>query len=303
VFACEVYNKPAKSKSSLNNSETATLDITCMAQLPPPFIDFILSRDLADGVVLTGCTGAECLYRFGEQWTGLRVERQRDPRLRKRVDTDRIALAWQEPWSELTGINAVVDALRDSRYSGHDAEQGADEKISLASVRGASWKLALTIAAYTLFMGFVGWFSVWPRYQLIEQDQAMVSLSFTHAGQRIGECRKLTQEELNKLPPNMRKIEDCPRERLPVQIAFSSNGTTLYRASRPPTGLWHDGESNVYKRIVLPAGRQRLLISMIDSSREAGFDYLLEKEIDFIPGQHVVIEFDSMKNSFVFKME
>ena len=44
-----------------------------------------------------------------------------------------------------------------------------------------------------------------------DRGQAMVSVSFSHAGQRIQECRILTQEELNKLPPNMRKPEDCPR--------------------------------------------------------------------------------------------
>jgi ferredoxin/coenzyme F420-reducing hydrogenase delta subunit len=303
VFACEGYNKSAKSKSRLNNSETGTLDITCIAQLPPSFIDFVLSRDLADGVVLTGCSGGECLYRFGEQWTGLRVGRRRDPRLRKRVDTDQIALAWQQPWSGLSDSTAVVAALRDSRHSSRLAEQETDERISLAPIRGTSWKSALMVASYTLFAIFVGWFSVWPRYQLFEQNQAMVSLSFSHAGQRIRECRKLTKEELNELPPNMRKIDDCPRERIPLQIAFSSDGTTLYEANRPPTGLWHDGESNVYRRIVLPAQKQRLLISMIDSGREEGFDYLLEQEVDLVPGQHVVIEFDSIKSSFVFKME
>ena len=301
VFGCEGHNKSAKLKSRLNDSQTATVDIICMAQLPPSFIDFVLSRDLSDGVVLTGCTGGECLYRFGEQWTGLRIDRQRDPRLRKRVDTDRIALAWQEPWSGLSGIAAVVVALRDSLAAGDLAEQGADEKISLPPVRGNSWKLPLTVTAYALFMVFVGWFSVWPRYQLIEQNQAMVSLSFSHAGQRIGECRKLTQEELNKLPPNMRKADDCPRERLPIHIAFGSDGTTLYEASRPPTGLWNDGESNVYHRMVIPAGKRKLFISMIDSGREEGFDYSLEQEIDFAPGQHVVVEFDSIAQSFVFK--
>jgi hypothetical protein len=150
-------------------------------------------------------------------------------------------------------------------------------------------------------MVVVVWFSVWPRYQLIEQNQAMVSLSFSHAGHRIRACRKLTQEELNKLPPNMRKVDDCPRERLPVRIAFSSDGTLLYEASRPPTGLWNDGESNVYQRMVIPAGTQKLFIGMVDSGREEGFDYSLEQEVDFLPGQHVVVEFDSITQSFVFK--
>ena len=40
---------------------------------------------------------------------------------------------------------------------------------------------------------------------------------------------------------------------------------------------------------------------MIDSGREEGFDYSLEQEIDFLDGQHVVVEFDSITQSFVFK--
>jgi len=301
VFGCEGHNKTKKQRSQLNDSETATVDIICMAQLPPSFIDFVLSRDLADSVVLTGCTGGECLYRFGEQWTGLRIERQRDPRLRKRVDADRIALAWQEPWSGLSDMTAVVAALRGSQPVDHLAGQGVDDKISLPPGRGNLWKLPLTITAYVLFMVLVGGLSVWPQYQLIEQNQAMVSLSFSHAGQRIRECRKLTQDELNELPPNMRKADDCPRERLPVRITFSSDRMTLYEASRPPTGLWHDGESNVYYRMVIPAGKQKLFIGMIDSDRKQGFDYSLEQEVDFVPGQHVVVEFDSIAQSFVFK--
>jgi hypothetical protein len=52
---------------------------------------------------------------------------------------------------------------------------------------------------------------------------------------------------------------------------------------------------------VIPAGPQKLFIGMVDSSREAGFDYSLEQEVDFLPGQHVVVEFDSIAQSFVFK--
>ena len=72
-------------------------------------------------------------------------------------------------------------------------------------------------------------------------------------------------------------------------------------ASRPPTGLWNDGESNVYKRMVIPAGKQKLFIGMIDSRREEGFDYSLEQEIDVAPVQQVVVEVDSMQQSFVWK--
>jgi hypothetical protein len=131
----------------------------------------------------------------------------------------------------------------------------------------------------------------------------MVSVSFSHAGQRIRECRRLTQEELDKLPPNMRKLDDCPRERLPVRVVFSSGENKLYEAVMPPSGIWNDGESSIYRRLSLAAGKQRLFVGMIDSDRKEGFDYSLEQEVDLAPGQHLVVNFDSTGQEFVFRQE
>jgi hypothetical protein len=138
---------------------------------------------------------------------------------------------------------------------------------------------------------------------MIDQGQAMVSLSFSYAAPRIGECRKLTQDELNQLPPNMRKPEDCPRERLPIRVVFSSNGDTLYEATKSPTGLWKDGSANVYRRLTVEGGNQRLFIGMNESGQSPEFDYSLEQEVDLAAGEHLVVEFDDIRKSFVFRQE
>ncbi len=299
VFTCQDNARTKKIRSKLNDNETAAVDIICAAQLPPSFIDFILSRKLADAVVVAGCAGGNCQYRFGVEWTEQRIARERDPRLRKRVDADRIALAWLEPWSNHGDTSAVVAALRESLPQ-PEAVATLPERDS---GRSKSWKIPVTAVAYTLFTVLVGWLSVWPRFQLINEGQAMVSVSFSHAGQRIGECRRLTQQELDKLPPNMRKLDDCPRQRLPVRVVFSSDDNMLYEAVLQPSGFWNDGESSVYRRLALPAGKQRLFIGMIDSSRSEGFDYSLEQEIDLMPGQHLVVNFDGTQQKFVFKQE
>jgi len=83
-------------------------------------------------------------------------------------------------------------------------------------------KLLVEILMYILFAVVVGALSVWPPYELVEEDRAIVSLVFAHAGERVGECRTFSQEELNKLPPNMRKPADCPRERHPVRVELRS---------------------------------------------------------------------------------
>jgi ferredoxin/coenzyme F420-reducing hydrogenase delta subunit len=297
VFTCMDNANSSRLKSSLDDARTKTVDIICAGQLPPSFIDFVLSRDLADGVVLAGCPGGDCQYRFGAEWTSLRIARQRDPLLRKRVNSNRIALGWQEPWVACGDVSGIVATLRDTLPADTDGVYGPPPD------RANPWKIPVSALAYIAFAVVVGWLSVWPRFQMIDQGTAMVSLSFSHAAPRIGECRKLTQDELNELPPNMRKPEDCPRERLPIRVVFSSNGDTLYEAIRQPTGLWKDGSSNVYRRLTVAGGNQRLFIGMNESGQSPEFDYSLEQEVDLAPGKHLVVEFDDIRKSFVFRQD
>jgi hypothetical protein len=181
----------------------------------------------------------------------------------------------------------VVTGLRDLLPPTADG----DEIPAMPAARGNPWKIPVLVAAYTVFMAIVGFLSVYPRFQLIDQGQAMVSLSFSHAGRRIRECRSLTQEELNKLPPNMRRPQDCPRER------------TVYEIIKPAAGLWGDGAANIYRRLSLESGTTSLFIGMNESGEANGFDYSLEQVVDLEPGQHLVVGFDSSRQEFVFKQD
>ncbi len=79
---------------SLASDGVAVVRLPCVGNLPPSFIDYSLSRGFADGVMITGCAEADCHYRFGIRWTEDRIHRDRDPRLRRRVDRERIAVHW-----------------------------------------------------------------------------------------------------------------------------------------------------------------------------------------------------------------
>jgi ferredoxin/coenzyme F420-reducing hydrogenase delta subunit len=71
-----------------------TVVLPCVAMAPPSLIDFILSRDHADGVVVAGCAESACFNRLGVRWTEERFAEQRDPYLRARVPRERIAKIW-----------------------------------------------------------------------------------------------------------------------------------------------------------------------------------------------------------------
>jgi quinol-cytochrome oxidoreductase complex cytochrome b subunit/coenzyme F420-reducing hydrogenase delta subunit len=77
--------------------DTGAVSLPCIGMLPPSMIDYVLSRRLADGVVLTGCREGQCNYRLGRRWTEERVGGLRDPQLRARVPRERIAEIWAAP--------------------------------------------------------------------------------------------------------------------------------------------------------------------------------------------------------------
>jgi len=100
--------------ATLRKAGEAVVTVKCMGQIPPPFLDYVLSRNLADAVLLTGCSDGRCRYRFGAEWSNQRVERKRDPRLRKRVDDSRIARAWQDYPQYQGNVQKQLQAMRDS---------------------------------------------------------------------------------------------------------------------------------------------------------------------------------------------
>jgi ferredoxin/coenzyme F420-reducing hydrogenase delta subunit len=74
--------------------EEGTVHMPCVAMAPPSLIDYVLSRDLADGVVVAGCAKSACFNRLGGDWTEQRFAGTRDPYLRARVPRERIATVW-----------------------------------------------------------------------------------------------------------------------------------------------------------------------------------------------------------------
>ncbi len=77
--------------------EKGRVILPCVAMAPPSLFDFILSRDLADGVCIAGCAERECYNRLGRRWTEDRIARTRDPLLRARVPRERLLTVWAGP--------------------------------------------------------------------------------------------------------------------------------------------------------------------------------------------------------------
>lgn len=98
-----------------------------------------------------------------------------------------------------------------------------------------------------------------------------------------------------KLPPNMRKLEDCPRERSPIIVEATLDGKSIYNKTMLPPGIFNDGGVNIFYSSKVPAGKHSFKIKMDDSVRKQGFNHVFEQDIEIKPQQIVLVEFDSLK--------
>ncbi|MGA7748561.1 MAG: hypothetical protein WCA63_00275 [Gallionella sp.] len=155
---------------------------------------------------------------------------------------------------------------------------------------------------YVLFMGVIGYFSTSPAYTHMPPDEALIKLSFSHAGQPKGACRQLTPEELAKLPMYQRKVTTiCPRERDNVIVELEMDGKQLYHEALEPGGLSHSSISSIYRRIPVKAGIHTLKASLNDNGGDH-FNYVHEEKVDLAPGRIMLIDFqEGTGGGFIFK--
>jgi ferredoxin/coenzyme F420-reducing hydrogenase delta subunit len=291
LFGCGHGAPPA----SLAGDGVAVFELPCVGMLPPPFIDFILNRDLADGVMLAGCTPGDCHHRLGDRWTEARIAGERDPWLRPRVARERVAVSWagsgEGGWraSDLAAFRESLAGLP-PRARGTNRDHAPATRLPrprwTAPVRWAGQGVVLgTLAVAT------GAFASWPQWRQLAPDEAVLRLSFSHAARPKVECKALTIDELAELKPNMRRQVDCPRERWPVIVELERDGRLLYRGSHEPAGLWSDGPSTVFQGFKVPAGDQTLTVRLRDSGRREGFDFERTARVSLEPGQNLVVQF------------
>jgi coenzyme F420-reducing hydrogenase delta subunit/ferredoxin len=111
VFGCD----NAADIGKLRSEGVAVMSLPCTAMLPPSFIEYALYENQADGVFITGCRESDCYHRMGDLWTKQRLAREREPRLRGRVERERerIRLFWASS-ADSRELTKELESFRDS---------------------------------------------------------------------------------------------------------------------------------------------------------------------------------------------
>lgn len=153
---------------------------------------------------------------------------------------------------------------------------------------------------YALFCLIIMFYSTDPAYTYLAPDQGEIKLAFKHSSQRKEACTNRTQKALMALPPNMRRLKECSRERANVLVEITLDGQRMAQQVFEPPGLHQDGTVFAYSKFPLPVGNHQLTIAMRDSIRKEGFDFSKTAPITIHPGQLLVIGFDDIKNELTF---
>jgi hypothetical protein len=154
---------------------------------------------------------------------------------------------------------------------------------------------------YALFAGFIGYFGSHPVIRQIPEDHAQIKLSFTHGAARKVACRRLSSEEIAKLPPKERRPNTCARERADIRVQLMIDGEIVYDAVLEPIGLSGDGPAHAYRKFPVPAGEHTIEARLRDSPRIEGFDYETKMTVDLVPLQNLAIDFKADGGGFTFR--
>jgi hypothetical protein len=155
--------------------------------------------------------------------------------------------------------------------------------------------------AYFAFFAAVGYLSFYPAYTHMQPDVALVRINIGHSGKRFADCKRMSWEEISKLPPHERRPHDCPRERMPVYVEVDLDGRNLYRESLVPLGFHRDGVSTTYQRFPVAPGKHHVVARLRDSKREKGFDYERAEDVVLVAGQNFVVDFQADTGGFKFR--
>jgi coenzyme F420-reducing hydrogenase delta subunit/ferredoxin len=116
VFGCQ----HGADLGRLADPDVLPLDLTCIAQMPPSFVEYAL-RDGAAGVVVSACTEGGCVFRLGQRWTAQRLQGIREPHLRQCVPGESLEMVWADAGDE-ADLQSAIGTLRSRLASSMQAK-------------------------------------------------------------------------------------------------------------------------------------------------------------------------------------
>jgi hypothetical protein len=134
-------------------------------------------------------------------------------------------------------------------------------------------------------------------------EEAVLRLSWRAVGERVEECRRLSEEERAALPVHMRREEVCEGRLLPSHLWVEVGGRVVVDDTVRPAGARGDRPIFVFREVRLPPGEHavRVRFSREDRGGDAPTPPLLELADTFALGaaEVALVTFDADRRVLV----
>jgi hypothetical protein len=109
-------------------------------------------------------------------------------------------------------------------------------------------------------------------YDATDGDHALIRLSWRTPGELVNECRRLSAEELERLPVHMRREEVCEGRIVPYHLVVRLNGELVVDEIVRAAGAREDRPLYVYRVLEVEPGAHRLEVSWESERDDAAVD-------------------------------
>lgn len=118
-------------------------------------------------------------------------------------------------------------------------------------------------------------------YTADRTEHAIVRLAWRARGERVERCRRLTPEELERLPAHMRQEERCEGRILPYRLQLRVDGARVLDELVEAAGARHDRPLYVYHERPLQPGTHAIAVAF---TREGATPPGAREEAEGTPG-------------------
>lgn len=251
--------------------------VPCVGWISAGLLERLLQAGATD-VLVCGCADGDPNCREGIQWFRQRLAGEREPAFDPRkADPARVHFV-QFDAARPAAFVAAANALR----------AGSLPTPNPAPARA---KQVFGAALLATVLGLLTWLGTVLPYRTQHDTQPTLVVSFNHGGQRVGQ-QSFTKEEAAKRLPHMRNQVNLTRERVPVRLRVTVDGTVLHEHAYPAKGLSHDGPSLALERFPITPGTHDIMVAL-DDTGDGAFAHVWQGRQEFTAGRNRLILFET----------
>lgn len=171
----------------------------------------------------------------------------------------------------------------------HDGGMPAASQMALAAVRAASGGIVLGALLLALHVEISD-----------PTEGAVLRIALRTTAGTAQVCRRIAEEEMEKLPVHMRRTEICETHAVPYRLEVRAGDTTLLDRTYEASGLRGDRPLTVNENLGLAAGRHDVSIRFtpVVADGLAARDFLYAGSIEFPDGRIRVASVNEATGTF-----